>query len=226
MLDLSAEMEKLGATPAALARERKEVFSIFPELRALSWGGALLIAAGAGVLLSKNLDRIGPVALATAVFIAAAVAYGYAIWRKRTSRTSLVDEYILILGALLLSADLAYIEGQFHLLDHGWPRHLLLLTLVHAAGAYYFGSRTLLSLSMAALAAWMGIEQRVETVFDSTTETAIRAMVTAAMVLLWRAADLRWRKERTFERVFEHFAASLALAGGLMLVFDSDTRAI
>jgi hypothetical protein len=211
MLDLSAEMERLGAPPAALARERREIFSIYPELRALSWGGAVLIAAGAGVLLSKNLDRIGPVVLATAVFIAAAVAYGYAIWRKRTSRTSLVDEYILILGALLLSADLAYIEGQFHLLDHGWPRHLLLLMLVHAAGAYYFGSRTLLSLSLAALAAWMGIEQRVEAVFDSTTETAVRAMVTAAMVLLWRAADLRWRKERTFERVFERGCSSTSL---------------
>ncbi len=232
MLDLSAEMERLGATPAALARERREVFSIFPELRAMSWGGATLIATGAGVLLSRNLDRIGPFALATAVLVAAAAAYGYAIWRKRSARTSLVDEYILLLGALLLSADLGYIEAQFHLLDHGWPRHLLVLTVIHAAGAYYFGSRTLLALSLMALTAWMGIERRVDAVFDSGTETGIRAMVTAAMILLWRAADSRWRGARatppahSFQRVFEHAAANVALAGAMMLVFQNGTRFI
>lgn len=241
MLDLSAEMERLGATPAAVARERREIFSIFPELRAMSWGGATLIATGAAVLLSKNFDRIGPVVLAMGVLLAAAAAYGYAIWRKRSSRTSLVDEYILLLGALLLSADLAYIEAQFHLLDHGWSRHLLLLTLIHAAGAYYFGSRTLLALSLVALTAWMGIERRVDAIFDSGTETAIRAMVTAAMILLWRAAHVRWRgtpgsrggaetrrasaiSSNSFERVFEHAAANVALAGAMMLVFQNDTR--
>lgn len=234
MLDLSEEMEQLGATPAALARERREIFSIFPELRAMSWGGATLIAAGAGVLLSRNLDRIGPVALAAAVFIAAAAAYGYAIWRRRSSRISLVDEYILLLGALLLSADLAYIETQFHLLEHGWPRHLLLLALLHAAGAYSFGSRTLLALALMALAAWMGIERRVGAVFDSGTETAVRAMVTAAIILLWRAADARWRTLRNeapatspgnpFERVFDHAAANVALAGAMMLVLQEGTR--
>jgi hypothetical protein len=232
MLNLSPEMEKLGAAPAALARERREVFSLFPELRAMSWAGAILIATGAGVLLSKNLDRVGPVVLASAVFVAAAAAYGYAIWRKRSARTSLVDEYVLLLGALLLSADLAYIEGQFHLLDHGWPRHLLLLALLHAAGAYYFGSRTLLTLSLTALAAWMGIERRVDAMFDSNTETAIRAMVTAAMILLWRAADAKWRGARaaspanSFERVFEHAGANVALAGAMILVFQDSTRFI
>lgn len=232
MLNLSAEMERLGATPAVLARERREVFSIFPELRAMSWGGATLIATGAGILLSRNLDRIGPLVLATAVLIAAAAAYGYAIWRKRSSRTSLVDEYILLLGALLLSADLAYIEGQFHLLDHGWPRHLLVLTLVHAAGAYYFGSRTLLALSLMALTTWMSTERRGDAVFDSGTETAIRATVTAAMILLWRAADARWSGARatppvpSFDRVFEHAAANVSLIGGMTLVFQNGTRFI
>ena len=186
----------------------------------------MIAATGAGILLSKNLDRIGPVALAASVALVAAICYAYAGYRRHHSRTSLVDEYILLLGALLLSADIAYIEGQFHLLDHGWPRHLLLLTLVHAAGAYFFGSRTLLSLSLVALAGWMGIEQRVEKVFDSTTETSIRAMICAAMVLLWRAADVKWRIDRSFERVFEHFAAHLALIGALTLTIEKDTRLI
>ena len=232
MIDLSPDIESLraagtidGPTAARLmARERREIFSVHPELRALSWLGAILVATGAGILLSKNLDRIGPVALAASVAVAAVICYAYAGYRRHHSRTSLVDEYILLLGALLLSADVAYVEGQFHLLDHGWPRHLLLLTFVHAAGAYFFGSRTLLSLSLVALAGWMGIEQRVDTIFDSTTETGIRGMICAAMILLWRGADGRWRADRFFARVFEHFSAHLALIGALTLTVEREAR--
>ena len=234
MLNLAAEIEGLardGVVPPAqaaalIARERREIFSIHPELRAISWAGAILVAGGAAMLLARNYDRIGPVLLIVAVAVAAAAAYGYAVWRRHTGGTSLVDEYILLLGALLLSGDLAFAKGHFHLLDHGWPRHLLVLAIVHGLTAYYFDSRTLLSLSLAALAGWIGVEQRVETIFDSTIETGIRALVCSAAILMWRAADVQRRASRSFERVFEHFAANLALAGAFMLVVDDDTRVI
>lgn len=208
-----------------IAREKREVFSLHPELRVVSWMGAVLVAAGAGILLAQNLDRIGPAVLATAVGAGAAAAYAYAAWRRALNRTSLVDEYVLLLAALLFSADLAYIEGQFHLLDHGWPRHLLLAAVVHGLTAYYFGSRTLLTLSLAALAAWMGVEQRVGAVFDSTTETAVRALATSLLIVMWRATHVRIGAHQEFGRVFEHFAANLALIASITLAADEATRA-
>ena len=234
MLNLAPEIEELsraGVVPQAdaaalVARERREIFSVHPELRVMSWAGAVLVATGVTMLLAQNYERIGPLLLAIAVAVAAAAAYGYAAWRRRSRDSSMVDDSILLLGALLLSGDVAFIEGQFHLLDHGWPRHLLVMAVIHGLTAYYFDSRPLLALSLAALAAWMGIEQRVETIFDSTTETAVRALVCAGAVLMWRAADARHRRSRSFERVFEHFAANLALAGAFMLAVDDGTRPI
>ena len=232
MLDLSPEIQALrdsGAIPPEeaarlIARERREVFSIHPELRAASWAGAVLIATGAAILLARNFARIGPVTLASGVGLAAAAAYVYAIWRRRASRASLVDEYVLLLGALLLSADLAYIEGEFHLLDHGWPRHLLVLAIVHGLTAYYFDSKTLLSLSLAALAAWMGIEQRVDELFSASVDTALRAYVCSTAIVMWRYGHAHWNARQKFERVFEHFAANLALGGSLVLAIDDTSR--
>ena len=43
---------------------------------------------------------------------------------------------MLLLGALLLSADLGYIEAQFKLLEHGWPRYLLLLAVDMGLGTH------------------------------------------------------------------------------------------
>lgn len=224
MLSFERELLDLGADERALAIERREIFSVYPELRAVSWIGAVLVATGVGVVVARNLDRIGPVVLAMGIAAAAAACYGYAAWRRRPAPLSLVDESILFLGSLLLSADLAYVEVQFHLLDRGWPRHFLLMAIVHGVVAYLFDSRTVLSLSLAALMAWFGVEQRVETFFQSTAETSVRAFSCAAVILLWRFADARWRAGRSFERLFEHFAANLALFGALLLTFDDTTR--
>ena len=221
---------RLDAATAARLRviERREIFSVYPELRALSWAGVMLVVTGVGVLVGKNLDRIGPVSLAMAIALASAVCYAYALWRQKAARSSLVDDYVLLLGALLLSADLGYIETQFELLGQGWPRYLLLLTMVHGAGAYLFRSRALLALSISALASWIGIEQRLTRTIDQVlfhhAETAMRMYACAAIVLAWRVIDQRVRAARDFERVFDHFVANFALLGSLVLVFDAPFR--
>jgi len=218
-----------------IAIERREVFSIYAELRVLTWGGVMLIVGGVGVLVSKHLDQIGPVVIAAAIGLASSACYAFAWW-KRSRAASLFDEYILLLGALLLSADVGYIESQFHLLDAHWPRHFLLLAVVHGAGAYLFGSRMLLSLSISALAAWIGVQRRVDRLLDGSMETGLRAIACSAVVLAWRELDRRGtgsparpgglRARPAFSPIFEHFAANLAFWGALLLVFRHDTRLI
>lgn len=232
MIDFSPEIETLRAAGAVddataarlLAQQRRDVFSVHPELRLASWLGVMLVVTGAGILVTRNLDRIGPATLAVAIALAAAACYGYAVWRRRAGHTSFLDEFVLLLGALLLSVDLGYIESQFHVLDHGWPRHFLIAAILHGTGAYFFGSRALLALSLVALAAWLGVEQRFQRVFESSLETSVRALLSSVIVLIWRAIDRRQRASRAFQPVFEHFAANLALFGALSLTFEGGTR--
>jgi len=194
-----------------------DVFSIHAELRFLAWGGVMLIATGAGIWVSKNLDAIGPMTIALILGVAAAACYAYAWW-KRSRAASLVDDYVLLLGALLLSTDVGFIEHQWHVLGNEWPRHFLLLAVVHAVAAYLYDSRLVLSLSVAALAAWLGIERNVEMIFEANTETGVRALLCAAIVVVWRLINRR----RTFDDVFDHFIAHLAFLGGVLLVHDRE----
>ena len=236
MLDFGREIAaleaggRLDATTVARLRaiERREIFSVYPELRALSWGGVMLVVAGAGVLVADNLDRIGPWSLVAVIAAAAAACYAYAAWRRTTAAPSLVDDSVLLLGALLLSADLGYVETRLSLLDQGWPRHLLVLTFVHGAFAYVFGSRALLALSLSSLAAWIGVEQRLERAIDALsfrhTDTALRAYLCAAIVVGWRVAHQRAGGARDFHPVFDHVVANLALFGSLVLTFDPPSR--
>ncbi len=221
MISYEPELVRLDAPPALIAIERREVFSVHREVRALAWGGAMLAGTGAAILVSKNLDRIGPVTLAAAIAVAAIACYAYSAFSRRTA----IHDYVTLLGALLVSVDVAYIESQFHLLDQGWPRHLLILAVLHGIAAYLFDSRMVLTLSIAALASWLGVEQNAEALFDADPAgTGLRAFVACAAVALWRAIDFRFRTSRTFERVFEHAAANLALFGGLLLTIDDRWR--
>lgn len=215
---------------ALIARERREVFSVYPELRIAGWLGATTLAAAAGIVVTNNLERIGPLALAILMALAAVACYAWT-WLRR-ARASVVDDYVLLLGALLVSGDVAFVESQFHLFDANWKHHLLIVAIFHALGAYAYGSRMLLSLSVVALAAWIGYD--TSRPFD---ELVIPALATSALLIVWREADRRVMEgrhpagrstgtlpvERTpgFSRTFEHFAATIALTGALTLVVEN-----
>ncbi len=228
MISYETELEHLrpllgdATTNTLLARDRREVFSLHPELRILAWGGAMLLAAAAGLVLKNNLERIGPLALSLLMAIAAAACYAFVWWRR--ARAGVVDDYVLMLGALLVSADVAFIESQFHLLGDAWHRHFLILAVVHGVTAYLYRSRIVLSLSIAAVAAWLGVR---ETPFSNANDYAIRAFACAALLLTWREAHRRFEPEpriRNFASTLEHFAANIAFAGAIALMFEDQTR--
>ena len=66
-------------------------------------------------------------------------------------------DYVLLLGALLAGADLAYAEAKFTPLGDAWPWHLLVVALFYAGLAFRYDSRVLLSLALSTFAAWRGV---------------------------------------------------------------------
>ena len=224
MISLESELTQLPDTGVLIARERREIVNVYPELRLLTWAGVMLISTGVGVYIAKHLDDIGPLAIAAAIGLAAVACYAWAYW-KRSRTAAMADDYVLLLAALLASADVGYIEHHYHLLGDSWPRHFLLLAVLHAVTAYYFQSRFVLSLSVASLAAWLGIERRsVDAIFEAPVATAWRAFACSAIVIGWRVVDRKLRPATTFTTFFDHAAANLAFWGSLALAAHQETR--
>ena len=196
-----------------LVGERRDVVPIGNELRALAWLGVMLIATGVGIVITKHFDQIGPLAIALAVALAAIACYGFALWKQ-----SAVRDYVVLLGALLISADVGFIESQWHLLGSEWQRHFLLLAVLHGATAYYFGNRAVLSLSVAALATWFGIERHE--IFSSRTDFALRAFTCAGVLMAWRFAN----RKADFNALFEHAATNIAFWGAITLTIEPSTK--
>jgi hypothetical protein len=203
----------------AVALDRGEVFSLHGELRATLYAGVLLVMAGVGTLLARNLDRLGPVAIVFAVALAASACAVPAVRARLAGRTpGVAADYLLLLAVLLASADLAYAERQFNLLGPLWPWHLLMLAVIGAAVAYAFASALVIAAALAALAGWFGVGGSVGDALHvalSTPELGGRALACAAVITAWRLADKRWWPDTRFSGVFDHFAANLAFWGAL-----------
>jgi hypothetical protein len=236
MHSLEMECQELAAAgvipePAAAqaaALERGMIFSVFEELRFALYAAVAAITAGIGLLIKDNLDRIGPITLIVVLALASSGCYATALRKQwQGKERSIGGDYLLLLGALIVSADLGYAESQFHWLGTEWQWYLLILAAFHGATAYGLRSRLVLCTSIAALAAWFGIEGRVTTLFNvggSGVALGIHAMVCAGTLLVCRAANRRLGGPATFESVFENFAANIGFWGALTLCLTPGAR--
>jgi hypothetical protein len=237
MNDLSPELRSLPAEAAldaarsqALRIERREVFSIRRELLIALYVAVASLVVGVGLLVKANLDRIGPAALLTGIFVAAALCYAVALRAHLAKRErSLGEDYVLLLGALLFSAAVGYAEVQLRLFGTGWSRHLLLLAAWHLATAYLFGSRLVLSVALTAFAGWLGVEARLGTLIEPLHPLFGIGPRSLLGALLFYIGSLIHRGDSAatrcgFRDVYLQFAANFGFWGALALGFDPATR--
>jgi hypothetical protein len=142
---------------------RGEPFSIFLELNILLYAGILAFIAGLGWTVSTWSQQLGDVLVLTILSAMLAACFWYCFSRAATwspaeiPSPSLVFDYVLYLGALTWSVELAYLENRSHLLSGQWDLYLLATAGLFSFLAYRFDNRFVLSLALSSLAAWFGL---------------------------------------------------------------------
>jgi hypothetical protein len=206
------------ATLSRVARGR--LVSVHAELRLLAYLGVLLVMAGVGELVRQNLDRIGPLAIASALALGAAACLFWVAARApaftwgEVPSPDLALDYVLLLGALLVGALLAYVEARFTTLGGEWPWHLLIVAVLYGLLAFRYDSRVLLSLALSTFAAWRGVSAALlEHSLWLRGETPVRLNAAACGLLFLGAGEILRR--RGFKPHFEPVSAHL---GWLLLL--------
>ena len=208
---------------------RRGLVSVRFEIRTLLYVGVLLLTSGVGVLVALHQEEIGPLAIAVGIALAAA---GSLIWVVRRAAPfswgevpspNVAFDYVLLLGLLLVAADLAYVEVQFTVLGPRWAYHLLIVGVLYLLAAYRWDSRTALGLAVATLAAWRGLSvSLVPAMIGPGVAADLRASAIALGALYVGAAVLSVRLARKphFEEVFASTGLLLLLGGLLSGVLD------
>jgi hypothetical protein len=142
---------------------RAESFSLFLELNVLLYAGVLAFVAGLGWTITTWSQQLGDVLILAALSAILAACFWYCFSRApawspaETPSPSLVFDYVLYLGSLTWSLELAYIENRFHVLSGQWDLYLLVTAGLFFFLAYRFDNRFVLSLALSSLAGWFGL---------------------------------------------------------------------
>ncbi|MEO8349151.1 MAG: DUF2157 domain-containing protein [Acidobacteriota bacterium] len=203
---------------------RGKLIPVRAELRTLLYLGVLVVMTGVGLFVKEHNDRLGPVLIASLVGVGAAACLVYVFKRSpgfswgETISTHLAADYVLVLGALLVASDLAYVERQFRFLGDQWPYHFLVVAAVYFLLAYRFDSRAVLSLALSAFAAWRGVSAGIA--FQSARDAAVadirwNAIGCGILFLAVGVLSVRARRKPHFEIVYVT-AGLLLLFGGLL----------
>ena len=149
---------------------RGEPFSLFLELNFLLYAGVLAFVAGLGWTVTTWSHQLGDVMILSVLSALLAACFWYCFSRApawspgETPSPSLVFDYVLYLGSLTWSVELAYLENRFHLLSGAlglikpqWDGYLLATAVLFFFLAYRFDNRFVLSLALSALAGWFGL---------------------------------------------------------------------
>jgi hypothetical protein len=143
---------------------RGEPFSLFLELNILLYAGILAFVTGLGWTISTWSQQVGDVLVLTILSAMLAACFGYcfsraAAWSSaEVPSPNLAFDYVLYLGSLIWSVELAYLEKRFHLLSGKWDLYLLATAGLFFFVAYRFDNRFVLSLALSSLAGWLGCE--------------------------------------------------------------------
>jgi hypothetical protein len=142
---------------------RGEPFSLFLELNVLLYAGVLAFVAGLGWTVSTWSRQLGDVVVLTVLSTILAACFWYCFSRApawsptETPAPNPIFDYVLYLGSLIWSLELAYIENRFHVLFGQLDLYFFASAGLFFFLSYRFDNRFVLSLGLSSLAGWFGL---------------------------------------------------------------------
>lgn len=212
------------ALDAIVSRRR---LSLFVELNALLYLGVLSFAGGLAWAARTYSDRWGDLAI---LLPATAIVAGCFAWMfakapaysaDRVATSSLVLDYVLYLGCLVLAVELGYAQYRYPALQARWDQLLLASAAVYFGAAYRFDNRFVLSLGLAALGGWFGVRFSGLQWFDGNTPR-LMALLYGAIVAAIGVAAWQLRVKRHFVDAYLQVAAVVVLSTLTWSVLESD----
>lgn len=212
------------AIDAIVSRRR---LSLFVELHALLYLGVLSFAGGLAWTARTYSDQWGDLAIlapATALVVgcfAWAFAKSHPYSNERVESPSLVLDYVLYLGCLVLAVEFGYAEYRFEFLRDQWHYYLLASAVVYFAAAYRFDNRFVLALGIATLGGWFGVGfTRLNWFGDESAR--LMALMYGMVVAAIAVASWQFRIKRHFLDAYLQVAAIVVLSTLTWSVLDSE----
>lgn len=202
------------------------------DLRVTLYAGILFLTSGLGIIIYKNIDRIGHLAIISTVSIATLLCFVYSFknalpftWRK-SSQTTLIYDYVLLLGCLLLLIVTGYLQLEYNVFGQRWGLATFIPMCILFAAAYYFDHLGVLSMAIVNLAAWLGITVTPLHLFKvndfSNHQLIYAGLVLGAVLIAISLLTRHHQLKQHFTFTYYNFGTHFLLLSALIATFTFD----
>ncbi|WP_433829843.1 DUF2157 domain-containing protein [Flavobacterium anhuiense] len=210
------------------------VFSLNAELKLFLYLSVLLFTSGIGILIYENIDSIGHIAILSLLLVVIAVCFFYCFkyskgfQKEETTFEHPVLEYLVLAGNILTCIFIGYLQFQYKPFGEHYGLATLVPTIVSFFCAYYFDNRSVLTIAITGLAAYIGLSVTPQDLlrnndFYASQNLSYSAVVLSALLVLWVIYSRRISLKIHFGLIFLTFGLHIASIASIANMVSHDT---
>ena len=195
------------------------IFSLHTELKLFLYLSVLSFTTGIGILIYQNIDTIGHVAI-LAIILAVTVVCFYFSFKKangfRKEETNFEDpiyDYIILTALLLTCVFIGYLQFQYTAFGTHYGLATLIPTIIGLFCAYYFDNKSILSIAITGLAAYIGLSVSPQSLLDNdiyeSNSLSYSAIGLGIALILWAIYSNQIELKKHFTLVYLTFGLHL-----------------
>ncbi|MDN3673694.1 DUF2157 domain-containing protein [Flavobacterium branchiarum] len=195
------------------------IFSLHNELKLFLYLSVLLFTTGIGILIYQNIDTIGHIAILSLLLIVTVVCFYFCFknskgfQRGESSFENPVLQYLVLAATILSCIFVGYIQFQYELFGAHYGLATLVPTIISFFCAYYFDNKSVLTIAVTGLAAYIGLSVSPQTLLNNnfyTTDTlSYSAIILGGLLIVWTIYSTRINLKTHFNFIYLTYALHL-----------------
>ena len=207
------------------------IFSLHNELKLFLYLSVLAFTSGIGILIYQNIDTIGHVAILSLLLIVTVICYYFSFknavgFKKQEIHfENPLFDYLILTAVLLSCIFIGYLQFQYTAFGTHYGLATLIPTAIGLFCAYYFDNKSILSIAITGLAAYIGLSVSPQSLlnnnFHETTTLSYSAIVLGILLVRWSVYSTRIGLKTHFALVYLTFALHLISISFINNLFES-----
>jgi hypothetical protein len=195
------------------------LFSLHDELKMLLYLSVILFTSGIGILIYQNIDTIGHIVLLSILLLVTVVCFYYCFKnhagfsRNEAPFVNPLYDYLLLAATILSCTFIGYLQFQYQPFGNQYGLMTLIPTVICFFCAYYFDNKSVLSIGITGLAAYLGLTLDPKQVFENeminNTTLSYIGLALGISLLLWVLYATKNNLKKHFNLVYLNFSLHL-----------------
>lgn len=192
------------------------IFSLHNELKLFLYLSVLLFTGGIGILIYQNIDTIGHVAILSLLLIVTGICFYFCFKNASGFKKEEVlfpnplYDYLVLTAVILSCTFVGYLQFQYKAFGSDYGLATLIPTIISFICAYYFDNKSVLTIAITGLAAYIGIsvtpQDLVNNKFYDDESLSYSAIVLGGLLILYTIYSSRIKLKTHFNIICLTFA--------------------